>query len=172
GYSYGTGGPGWMGNASFGKGKGSSEEVHHKNSHIIGTGTLHTISQGNTILAGAVASADHVEMEVGGDFAITSRSDTGQTSSKQDSFSIGFNGGKKDDAATTNISLNKDKSSSDYHSVVEQSGIKAGDGGFKINVKDKTTLTGGLIASTAPADKNSLTTGSISTSDISNSAHA
>ncbi|WP_375671310.1 hemagglutinin repeat-containing protein, partial [Bartonella sp. CL434QHHD] len=172
GYSYGTGGPGWMGNASFGKGKGSSEEVHHKNSHIIGTGTVHTTSGANTTLAGAVVSGERVEMEVGGDFAITSRNDTGQSSSKQDSFSIGFNGGKKDDAATTNISLNKDKSSSDYHSVVEQSGIKAGDGGFKINVKDKTTLTGGIIESTAPADKNSLTTGSISTSDISNGAHA
>ncbi|WP_396584119.1 hemagglutinin repeat-containing protein [Bartonella grahamii] len=172
GYSYGTGGSGWMGNASFGKGKGSSEEVHQKNAHIIGTGTVHTSSGEDTTLAGAVISANHVEMEVGGDLNITSRSDTGQTSSKQNSFSIGFNGGKKDDAATTNISLNKDKSSSDYHSVVEQSGIKAGDGGFKINVKNQTTLTGGIIASTAPAEKNSLTTGSISTSDISNSAHA
>ncbi|WP_375643827.1 MULTISPECIES: hemagglutinin repeat-containing protein, partial [unclassified Bartonella] len=129
-------------------------------------------SGANTTLAGAVVSGERVEMEVGGDFTVVSRSDTGQSSSKQNSFSIGFNGGKKDDAATTNISLNKDKSSSDYHSVVEQSGIKSGDGGFKINVKDKTTLTGGIIESIAPADKNSLTTGSISTSDISNSAHA
>ncbi|WP_375702957.1 hemagglutinin repeat-containing protein, partial [Bartonella sp. AA131HXZ] len=172
GYSYGTGGTGWMGNASFGKGKGSSEEVHQKNSHIIGTGTVHTTSGANTTLAGAVVSGERVEMEVGGDFAITSRSDTGHSSSKQNSVSIGYNSREKDGTATTNISLNKDKSSSDYHSVVEQSGIKAGDGGFKINVKDKTTLTGGLIASTAPAEKNSLTTGSISTSDISNSAHA
>ncbi|MET3590561.1 filamentous hemagglutinin, partial [Bartonella silvatica] len=172
GYSYGTGGTGWMGNASFGKGKGSSEEVHHKNSHIIGTGTVHTNSGANTTLAGAVVSGERVEMEVGGDFAVVSRSDTGQSSSKQNSVSIGYNSQEKDGTATTNISLNKDKSSSDYHSVVEQSGIKAGDGGFKINVKDKTTLTGGLVASTAPAEKNSLTTGSISTSDISNSAHA
>ncbi|WP_375664397.1 hemagglutinin repeat-containing protein, partial [Bartonella sp. CL50QHWL] len=172
GYSYGTGGTGWMGNASFGKGKGSSEEVHHKNSHIVGTGTVHTSSGANTTLAGAVASGNQVEMEVGGDFAITSRSDTGQSSSKQNSVSIGYNSREKDGTASTNISLNKDKSSSDYHSVVEQSGIKAGDGGFKINVKDKTTLTGGLISSTAPAEKNSLTTGSISTSDISNGAHA
>uniref|UniRef100_UPI0035D0B962 hemagglutinin repeat-containing protein n=1 Tax=Bartonella sp. AA81SXKL TaxID=3243438 RepID=UPI0035D0B962 len=172
GYSYGTGGTGWMGNASFGKGKGSSEEVHQKNSHIIGTGTVHTTSGANTTLAGAVASGERVEMEVGGDFAITSRSDTGQSSSKQNSVSIGYNSREKDGTATTNISLNKDKSSSDYHSVVEQSGIKAGDGGFNINVKDKTTLTGGIIESTAPAEKNSLTTGSISTSDISNSAHA
>ncbi|MBB4077275.1 filamentous hemagglutinin [Bartonella fuyuanensis] len=172
GYSYGTGGTGWMGNASFGKGKGSSEEVHQKNSHIIGTGTVHTTSGANTTLAGAVASGERVEMGVGGDFSVTSRSDTVQSSSKQNSVSIGYNSREKDGTATTNIALNKDKSSSDYHSVVEQSGIKAGDGGFKINVKDKTTLIGGLIASTAPAEKNSLTTGSISTNDISNSAHA
>ncbi len=172
GYSYGTGGPGWMGNASFGKGKGSSEQVQQKNSHIIGTGTVHSTSGGNTTLAGAVVSGNRVEMDIGGDFTVISRSDTGQSSSKQNSLSIGFNGGKKKDAATTNISFNKDKSSSDYHSVVEQSGIKAGDGGFKINVKDKTTLTGGIIASTAPAEKNSLTTGSITTSDIINSADA
>uniref|UniRef100_UPI0035D0CB6B hemagglutinin repeat-containing protein n=1 Tax=unclassified Bartonella TaxID=2645622 RepID=UPI0035D0CB6B len=172
GYSYGTGGTGWMGNASFGKGKGSSEEVHQKNSHIIGTGTVHTTSGANTTLAGAVVSGERVEMEVGGDFTVVSRSDTGQSSSKQNSVSIGYNSREKEGTATTNISLNKDKSSSDYHSVVEQSGIKAGDGGFKINVKDKTTLTGGIIESTAPAEKNSLTTGSISTNDISNSAHA
>ncbi|WP_371923258.1 hypothetical protein [Bartonella sp. B1099] len=35
GYSYGTSGAGWMGNASFSKGNGSSEQMQHKNSHII-----------------------------------------------------------------------------------------------------------------------------------------
>ncbi|SUV44417.1 Uncharacterised protein [Bartonella doshiae] len=172
GYSYGTGGAGLLGNASFGKGKGSGEAVHQKNSHIIGTGTLYTNSRGNTTLAGAVASGERVEMEVWGDLTITSRSDTGESSSKQQSVSFGYNGGEKDDAALSNVSLNKDKSSSDYHSVVEQSGIKAGDGGFDINVQDKTKLTGGLISSTAPAEQNSLTTGSMSTSDITNSAYA
>lgn len=66
-----------MGNASFGKGKGSSEQVQHKNSHIIGTDTVHTNSGGDTTLAGAVVSRNHVEMGIGGDFIITSRSDTG-----------------------------------------------------------------------------------------------
>ncbi|UNF54645.1 filamentous hemagglutinin [Bartonella krasnovii] len=69
-------------------------------------------------------------------------------------------------------SFQKNKTSSDYHSVVEQSGIKAEAGGFEITVKDKTTLTGGIIESSASADKNSLTTGSITTSDIANSAEA
>ncbi|WP_254473161.1 hemagglutinin repeat-containing protein [Bartonella sp. B1098] len=172
GYTHGTSGHGWMGNASFGKGKGSSEEVQHKNSHVVGTGTVHTNSGKNTTLNGAVLSGNRVEMGVGGDFTITSQSDRGKSTSKQNSFSIGYNGGKKDDKASTNIALNKDKSSSNYHNVVEQSGIKAGAGGFEINVKDKTTLTGGIIDSSAPADKNKLTTGTITTSDIINSAEA
>ncbi|WP_345117184.1 hemagglutinin repeat-containing protein, partial [Bartonella jaculi] len=172
GYSYGTGGAGVTGNASFSQGEGSSEEVHQKNSHIIGTGTVHTNSGANTTLAGSVVSGERVEMGVGGDFAIISRSDTGQTSSKQKSVSAGFGGSKSLDAGSTSLSLQKDQSSSDYYSVVEQSGIKAGAGGFDITVKDKTILTGGIIASTAPAEKNSLTTGSISTNDITNSAHA
>ncbi|WP_375636649.1 MULTISPECIES: filamentous hemagglutinin [unclassified Bartonella] len=93
-------------------------------------------------------------------------------SSKQNSVSVGFGARQTGGGGSMSASFQKNKSSSDYHSVVEQSGIKAGDGGFKINVKDKTTLTGGIIESTASADKNSLTTGSISTSDITNSAHA
>ncbi|WP_375681248.1 hemagglutinin repeat-containing protein, partial [Bartonella sp. AP60NXGY] len=172
GTGYGTGGAGATGSAAFSQGEGSSEEVQHKNSHIIGTGTVHTTSGANTTLAGAVVSGERVEMEVGGDFAITSRSDTGQTSSKQNSVSVGFGAGQTGGGGAMSASFQKDQSSSDYHSVVEQSGIKAGDGGFNIIVKDKTTLTGGIIESTASADKNSLTTGSISTSDISNSAHA
>ncbi|WP_208432276.1 hemagglutinin repeat-containing protein, partial [Bartonella henselae] len=66
GYGYGSGGSGWRGNASFGKGRGSSKQVHQKNSHIIGTGTVHSNSGGNTTLAGGVVSANRVEMGVGG----------------------------------------------------------------------------------------------------------
>ncbi|WP_254493568.1 hypothetical protein [Bartonella sp. B1099] len=55
---------------------------------------------------------------------------------------------------------------------MEQSDIKASDGDFEINVKNQTTMNGGIIASSASADKNSLATGNISTSDITNSAHA
>ncbi|WP_338070263.1 hemagglutinin repeat-containing protein, partial [Bartonella tribocorum] len=51
----------------------------------MGTGTVHTNSGGNTTFAGAVVSANRVEMGGGGDFTITSLSDTGQSSSKQNS---------------------------------------------------------------------------------------
>uniref|UniRef100_UPI0035D02467 hemagglutinin repeat-containing protein n=1 Tax=Bartonella sp. PS17NMGDW TaxID=3243573 RepID=UPI0035D02467 len=172
GASYGTGGAGVTGSAAFSQGEGSSEEVQQKNSHIVGTGTVHTTSGANTTLAGAVVSGERVEMEVGGDFTVFSRSDKGQSSSKKNSVSVGVKGNGKPDGASINVSFQNDQSSSDYHSVVEQSGIKAHDDGFEITVKDKTTLTGGIIESTASAEKNSLTTGSISTSDITNSASA
>ncbi len=172
GASYGTGGAEATGNISFSQGEGFSEQVQQKNSHIVGTGTVHTNSGEDTALEGAVVSGKHVKMEVGGNFIIASRSDTGETSSKKNSVSVGFKDDGKPDGVSINVSFQKDQSSSDYHSVVEQSGVTAGAGGFDITVKDKTTLTGGIITSSAPAEKNTLTTGSISTSDITNSAHA
>jgi hypothetical protein len=48
-------------------------------------------------------------------------------------------------------SASQSKVSADYLSVVEQSGIKAGDGGFQIGVKSKTDLQGGLITSSQSA---------------------
>lgn len=73
----------------------------------------------------------------------------------------------------THVVAGKSKINSDFASVVEQSGIKAGDDGFKVNVKGNTDLQGAIIASTdkAVADgKNSLTTGTLTTSDIKNHA--
>nr|WP_244613977.1 filamentous hemagglutinin [Bartonella kosoyi] len=85
---------------------------------------------------------------------------------------VGFGAGATGGGGSMSASFQKDKSSSDYHSVVEQSGIKTGNGGFDITVAGATTMTGGIIDSTAPANKNKLTTGTIKTSDITNSAHA
>ncbi|MGA4190206.1 filamentous hemagglutinin, partial [Ralstonia nicotianae] len=57
---------------------------------------------------------------------------------------------------------------SDYKGVQEQTGIYAGKGGFDINVKGNTDLKGAVIASAATPDKNTLTTGTLSFSDIHN----
>ena len=57
-----------------------------------------------------------------------------------------------------------------YKSVTEQAGIYAGKEGFDIKVENNTDLKGAVIASEADADKNTLTTGTISFSDIKNEA--
>ncbi|MCO8167527.1 polymorphic toxin-type HINT domain-containing protein [Pseudomonas sp. 21LCFQ02] len=62
---------------------------------------------------------------------------------------------------------------SDYASVSEQSGIKAGDGGFQIEVKGNTGLTGGAITSSDRAVErglNTLSTGTLTSTDIKNKA--
>ncbi|WP_250157080.1 pre-toxin TG domain-containing protein [Achromobacter deleyi] len=62
---------------------------------------------------------------------------------------------------------------SDFKSVTEQTGLWAGDGGFLIDVKNNTTLIGSVIASSdkAVADGlNKLTTGTLVTEDIKNTA--
>lgn len=62
---------------------------------------------------------------------------------------------------------------SDYASVTEQSGIKAGDDGFDIRVGGNTDLIGGVIASSDKAvqdGKNRLVTASLTSRDIKNKA--
>ena len=68
------------------------------------------------------------------------------------------------------ISASNDGMDSDYNSVIEQSGIYAGDGGFDITAGGHTQLDGAVIASTGSADKNHLDTGTLGFSDIGNKA--
>jgi filamentous hemagglutinin len=62
---------------------------------------------------------------------------------------------------------------SNYNSVVERTGLYAGDEGFQVVVKGDTTLTGAVIASSERAvqeNKNSFASGSLALTDINNGA--
>ena len=59
---------------------------------------------------------------------------------------------------------------SDYESVTEQAGIRAGKEGFDITVKENTHLKGGVIDGKAEKEKNNLTTGTLSWEDVKNKA--
>ena len=62
------------------------------------------------------------------------------------------------------------KIDSNYKSVTDQSGIYAGKEGFDIRVEANTDLKGGIISSMADADKNKLSTGTLTFEDIQNKA--
>lgn len=125
-----------------------------------------------------MASGKQVTADIGGNLNIESLQDTSKYDSKQESAGVSislcippFCYG----ASTGSLSIGQSKANGDYASVQEQSGIKAGDGGFQVNVKGNTDLKGAVIASTDKAvqdDKNSLTTASLTTSDIQNKAEA
>ncbi|AOH48031.1 filamentous hemagglutinin [Selenomonas sp. oral taxon 920] len=78
--------------------------------------------------------------------------------------------GRKFFAPTIGASWNKGNIDSHYRSAREQAGFYAGSGGFDIYVEKNTDLKGGVIASNATPDKNHLSTGTLSFSDLKNEA--
>jgi filamentous hemagglutinin len=135
-------------------------------------------SGGDTTLKGALIDGKSVQAYVGGDLNIESLQDRSTYESKQKTAGISasicippFCTG------TSSVSGNVGKSNStgEYLSVVEQSGIKAGDGGFQITVGSNTDLKGGIISSTDAAitdGRNFLDTGTLTTSDLVNKSDA
>jgi len=171
GVSFGTDGLMFNIGASAGKGKANGDDVAWANTELDAGRTLTLQSGGDTTLKGAVARGEQVIAKVGGDLNIESLQDTSTYDSKQKSggFSLSIGYGKM----SGSVSYNQSKINSDYASVTEQSGFKAGDGGFQVDVKGDTDLKGAVIASTQKAiddDKNSFKTAMLTTSDIQNHA--
>ena len=71
---------------------------------------------------------------------------------------------------TIGASVSKGSLESHYRSAHEQAGIFAGKDGFDIYVEKNTDLKGAVIASDAEAEKNRLSTGTFSFSDLENEA--
>ncbi|MBU9823898.1 hemagglutinin repeat-containing protein, partial [Rahnella perminowiae] len=130
-----------------------------------------TLNSGrDTTLSGAQVNGNKVVVDAGRDLTITSQQDSDDYKSKQTSFGAGGSFTIGSMSGSGYINLSQDKMNSTYDSVVEQSGIYAGRGGFDINVGSHTQLNGGVIASQGTADKNLLDTGTLGFSDIGNEA--
>ncbi len=127
------------------------------------------------MLKGGNIKATQVTADVGGSLNVESLQDKAVSEASQKSTGIALSIPIVGTVGSASFSQSKQNSTSTYASVNEQSGIKAGDGGFQINVKGNTDLKGATIASTDKATqegKNSLTTNTLTTSDISNSMSA
>jgi filamentous hemagglutinin len=159
-------------------GNADGEELTHTNTHVAGGGTVKVVSGGDTTLQGATIEGQTVQAQVGGDLLVESLQDRSTFDSKQQSAGLNaslcippFCTG----ASSLSGNIGKSKANGDYLSVVEQSGIKTGDGGFDVTVRGNTDLKGGLLASRdfAIADgRNSLNTGTLTTSDLVNKSTA
>jgi filamentous hemagglutinin len=95
-----------------------------------------------------VVSADRVPAVIGGDLRIDSLQDRLRYKERSQqvggSVTLGAGAGGSFSASGSHID-------SEYASVGEQSGLRAGDGGFDVHVKGKTTLNGGAVTSTQAA---------------------
>ncbi|MCV6795364.1 hemagglutinin repeat-containing protein, partial [Achromobacter ruhlandii] len=155
-------------NASGARGRGEGRDVTWTNSHVTAGERLALESGGDTRLRGAVASGRQVVADAGGNLSIESLQDTSSFKSSDTQIGgsvtagVGF-------AASGSYASNK--VDGDFASVVEQSRLDAGDDGFTVRVQGNTDLKGAAIASSEVAVKrgvNTVTTGSLSVSDIEN----
>ncbi|WP_174434441.1 hemagglutinin repeat-containing protein [Burkholderia metallica] len=169
GVSVGTGGFGVSAAMSKANGDGNSDLATQNNSHVNAANNVTIISGGDTNIIGSNVKGNQVNADVGGNLNIVSVQDTLTSAAHQSSSGGGFS--ISQGGASASFSQSKGNASGSYAGVNEQAGIHAGDGGFNINVTGNTDLKGGLIASDADASKNSLTTGSLSFSDIQNQSH-
>ncbi|RZI32314.1 hemagglutinin repeat-containing protein [Pseudomonas orientalis] len=128
------------------------------------------ISGRDTALKGAQVSADKITATVGRDLTLQSLQDTDNYKSKQTDVSGGVSFAIIGSGASANLSISKSKIDSKYQSVQEQTGLFGGKGGYQIDVGNHTQLDGSVIGSTATADKNRLSTGTLGWSVLKNKA--
>jgi filamentous hemagglutinin len=128
------------------------------------------ISGRDTALKGAQVSADKITANVGRDLTLQSLQDTDDYKSKQTNVSGGASFTFGTMTGSGSLSVNKSKIDSKYESVQEQTGLFSGKGGYQVDVENHTQLDGSVIASTADADKNRLSTGTLGWSEIRNKA--
>lgn len=166
GVSYGTKGFGVSASGSMARGNSDSTDATQSNSHVSGSDSVSIASGNDTNILGATVSGGKVIADVGGNLNMASRQDTGEMHAKQESMSAGVSISQGGGSAS--FSASRGNASGSYANVVEQSGIYAGQAGFNINVKGNTDLKGAVIASEATQDKNRLTTGTLTYSDLRN----
>jgi len=159
------------------RGKADGDDIGYTNSHVTAGSQVNLNSGGDTTLKGGVISAPTVVADIGGNLNIESLQDSSKFNSKQSS--SGLNASlcippACYGASTVGGSISKSHVNGDFLSVLEQSGIKAGDGGFQVAVNGNTDLKAGLLSSSQAAvdqGKNVLVTGSLTTSDLKNKDH-
>ncbi|NOT66774.1 MAG: hypothetical protein HOP04_00270 [Methylophilaceae bacterium] len=181
GVSFGTDGLLFTAGLSGSKGKAKGNDISYTETQIQSgnkAGESVTLTSGkDTNLIGAQVSGNQVIANVGtnpltgGNLNIQSLQDLSDFNSKQQSIGSSISVGYGKMGGSFNYS--DSKTNSHYASVNEQSGMMAGDGGFQVKVNGNTNLTGAVMASTDKAiqdNKNSLTTQTLTTSNIQNSA--
>jgi filamentous hemagglutinin len=169
GVSFGTSGLLFNVGANASRGKSDGTDSTYTNSRVSAGNKVNLASGGDMTIKGGVIEADRVAAKVGGDLKIESLQDTGTSASTQQSLGGSLSVGVG--VWSAGVSASSAKAGGNFASVKEQSGIKAGDGGFDVDVKGRTDLKGAVIESTQAAvdnARNTFKSASLTTSDIQN----
>ncbi|UVH55055.1 hemagglutinin repeat-containing protein [Variovorax paradoxus] len=159
-----------------GKGSDNQNETTYNATQVSGGNAVNVSSGRNLTLNGATIAGNRVKADVGGDLNIATLQDVSVGQSRQSSSGFGVSlcippicyGA----VATVSGNAAGAKADGIFISPNTQSGIKAGDGGFDVNVKGNTNLAGAVIESTQAAIDNSKNTfstgGALTMTDLQN----
>jgi filamentous hemagglutinin len=160
--------------AGGGRGRADGKDANWTYTDVTAGNVLALQSGGDTSLIGAIASADQIIASVGKNLQIETLQDTSTYVSKQQSAGVQASiciYGYCKSSVSGNVS--QGRMDSNFQSATQQAGMKAGDGGFLVNVGQNTTLTGGVISSSEQAvanGLNQLSTGTLVVKDLQNTA--
>ena len=155
------------------------EIMTHTGSTVTAKETLAMESGKDLNITGSKAGGKKVEVKTGNNLSIESLQDSHTYHSRDKESGIHLQrditarpdtGKKKMDDPYFSIGKKTDTTDSTYISVTKQAGIYAGKEGYDIQVKNNTRLKGAVIDSQAPAEKNKLTTGTLTWENIENKA--
>ncbi len=169
--SIGTNGPSLNASISKGRGYSNGDDITFTSTRLRAGKGVGLISGQDTQLTGAVIDAEQVVVNVGGDLTIASLQETSTYQSKQATQGLSASVSIGAGIVSGSVNSNQSKVNADFTSVIEQSGILAGDEGFQINVQGNTNLVGAIVASSEQAEqegKNEFITGTLVTSDLEN----
>ncbi|MEX3949948.1 hemagglutinin repeat-containing protein [Paraburkholderia sp. EG287B] len=150
-------------------GDANSDAAIQNASHVNGANSVTVISGSDTNITGSQVNGGKVIAEVGGNLNIASVQDVTNSAAHQSSAGGGFTISQGGGSAS--FSAQNGHADSNYAGVKEQAGINAVSGGFDISVRGNTDLKGAVISSAADAEKNSLSTGTLTYSDVQNHSH-
>ncbi|GAB1841193.1 hypothetical protein MyNCGM152_19430 [Achromobacter xylosoxidans] len=153
-----------------GSGNAKGNGTTYRETQVSARDNLTLISGRDTVLEGAQARADSIRADIGRNLILASQQDSDRYDAKQKQANAGasFSFGSMTGNAYLGASIGKTKSN--YDSVIEQTGLFAGSGGYDIYVGKHTQLDGAVIASDADATKNWLSTETLGFSNLYNKA--
>ena len=140
---------------------------------IVAKDALHIESGKDTNILGSTVQGDKVTAKIGGNLNIETlqEKETYEEKNTSAGFDLSWDiRSGKFSKPTFGLSASRGTIDSHYRSARSQSGLFAGKEGFDLYVEKNTDLKGAVIASEADKEKNRLSTGTFSFSDLNNKA--
>ncbi|WP_241054799.1 hemagglutinin repeat-containing protein, partial [Achromobacter xylosoxidans] len=160
--------------ASGARGRANGKDANWTYAEVRAGDVLALRSGADTSLIGATGRADRIIASAGKDLRLETLQDVSTYDSKQQSIGVKANicvYGYCKSSVSGNVA--QGRMNSDFRSASEQAGLKAGDGGFQLDVARNTTVVGAVISSSERAaleGRNALGTSTLDVRDVKNTA--